>query len=110
MNIFNILLAQAFTLTSMLTVCGVVLHDTHVDKAFSSAMYKFQTSDFSSDTQSRPSSNLHPDAEHLNILKGKDTTTKALPRDRNKKHLTEKSPKRGYHGDNICMPLAGEWT
>ena len=110
MNIINLLFAQALTLTSLLTVCGVVLHDTHVDKAFSSALYKPQASDFSADTQARPSSNLHPHAEHLTVLKGKDTAVKALPRDRNKKHLVEKSPKRGFHGDNICMPLAGEWV
>ncbi len=108
MNLSNLILAQIMTLISLFTATGILVHDTHIDRAFSSAMFKPRTSDLTADAQARPSSNLHPHAEHLTLTKDQ-ATPKALPRDRNKK-LSDKRPTRGYHGDNYCMPLAGEWV
>ena len=108
MNFSNLIFAQIMTFISLFTAAGVLVHDTHIDRAFTSALYKPQASDLATDAQARPSSNLHPHAEHLTLTKDQ-ASPKALPRDRNKR-IREKQPTRGYHGDNVCMPLAGEWV
>ena len=110
MNFTNLLLAQAITLVGLVTACSVVLHDTNVDKAFSSAFHKTQTGDFASDAPMRPSSNPHTHAEHLSVVRDNQSTPRALPRERNKRHMSDKRPARGYHGENLCLPLAGEWA
>lgn len=113
MNITHILITNFITLISLATASGVILHDTHLDKAFSSATKVYASSDLSGDASSkaRPGSNLHPHAEHLQVVKDRADNTRALPRERDRKRAT---PKRavhgGFHGNNYCMPLAGEWA
>ena len=112
MNFFEILTAQIIGFVGLTTACGVLIHDTHIDKAMSSALYKTFSSDLSSETSAtRPSANLHPHAEQMSVFKHNATDGKALPRDRNKRFSGEnKRLARGYHGENFCMPLAGEWS
>ncbi len=109
MNFTN-LLSQLIALVSLLTACGVVLHDTSVDKAFSSAFYRTQKSDFTATTEvsARPA-NPHTHPQHLSVAKNQ-SAPRALPRERNKRFTSDKHPARGYHGENICLPFAGEWT
>lgn len=110
MNIIQIIIAQVVTLVSLMTACGVLLHDTHIDKAMSSAVYKtkLKSKDLSNEAAARPSSNLHPHAEHLSVKKD-NSNLKAMPRKRNKSKITENRVGRGFHADGYCMPLAGEW-
>ena len=111
MNILQIIFAQIITLVSLLTACGVFLHDTHIDKAMSSAIYKTKakSGDLANEAATRPSSNLHPHAEHLSVSKN-NANLKAMPRKRNKNKLTEQRVGRGFHADGYCVPLAGEWV
>lgn len=112
MNITQTIITNFITLISLLTASGVLLHDTHLDKAFSSATKVQVANDLSSDASSkaRPGSNLHPHAEHLQIVRDRIDNTKALPRERDRKRATPKRFAQGYHGNNYCMPLAGEWA
>lgn len=110
MNTLQIIFAQIITLISLLTACGVLLHDTHIDKAVSSVVYKTKTQagDLTGEAATRPSSNLHPHAEHLSVKKD-NSNLKAMPRKRNKNKIAENRVGRGFHADGYCMPFAGEW-
>lgn len=110
MNILQIIIAQVITLVSLMTACGVLLHDTHIDKAVSSVVYKtkLKSGELNSETAARPSSNLHPHAEHLSVKKD-NSNLKAMPRKRNKSKITENRVGRGFHADGYCIPLAGDW-
>ena len=110
MNISQIIIAQVITLVSLMTACGVLLHDTHIDKAVSSVVYKtkLKSGDLNNEAAARPSSNLHPHAEHLSVKKD-NSNLKAMPRKRNKSKITENRVGRGFHADGYCIPLAGDW-
>ena len=110
MNTLQIIFAQIITLVSLATTCGVLLHDTHIDKMVSSVVYKTKLSggELSSEAAARPSSNLHPHAEHLSVKKD-NSNLKAMPRKRNKSKITENRVGRGFHADGYCIPLAGDW-
>ncbi len=112
MNNLQLIFTQIIMFFSLATACGVFLHDTHIDRAVQSVWHKPTLHDISSDSpRARTGSSLHPHAEQLSVVKNRGDSAKALPRNRNKKQSNEqKIPARGYHGDNFCMPLAGEWT
>lgn len=90
MNISQIIIAQVITLVSLMTACGVLLHDTHIDKAVSSVVYKtkLKSGDLNNEAAARPSSNLHPHAEHLSVQKD-NSSLKAMPRKRNKNKIRQ---------------------
>lgn len=113
-NIFQQLANYIVVLLSLSTACGVLLHDTGIDKAVSSVLYKIQSSDPGTDTvKIRPGSNLHPHAEHMTVKKDVRNPD-MLPRKRVSKKIEQNTDAKrlgcGYHGDGVCMPLAGEWT
>lgn len=112
MNITQTLVTHFIAFISLATASGVLLHDTHLDKAFSSATKVQAAGDASADTGAkvRPGSNLHPHAEHMQVIKGRADNAKALPRERDRKRSMSKRLAHGYHGNNYCMPLAGEWA
>ena len=112
MNISQQIITPLTVLLSFLTAGGVLLHDTHMDKAFVSVANKPQAGDMTSDSTAtvRSGSNLHPHAEHMSVVKNKTDDGKALPRNRDRKNLVKKRAVRGYHGEGYCMPFAGEWV
>lgn len=112
MNVLQIIFSQIITTLSLTTACGVLLHDTHIDKAVTTNMKVAQVNDFHPDEAAgrlRAGGNVHPHAEHLRVSKDGDTSKAALPRRKTKVGRDKKVVKTGYHGDNFCMPLAGEW-
>lgn len=111
MHHLNQLISQIIMLTSLMTACGVLVHDTHLDKAFTASV-NHQLSDAHSEATGRlrPGGNAHPHAEHLKIPKDGSDNPCTVPRKRDKKHIVKRRVARGYHGDNFCMPLAGEWA
>ena len=110
MNMFQIVITQLIALLSLLIASGVLIHDTNLDKAFSSAAHQTVAKDMT-DTNAnlRPGGQPHTHAEHLNV-KDRGDNAKVVPRRRDKKHIAPKRVVRGYHGNGICMPLAGEWV
>lgn len=111
MNIPHLLMTQLIALFSLMTASGVLIHDTNIDKAMTSAMYK-KVTDFGSDTnaQVRTSSNPHPHAGHMSVVKDQGDVAKTMPRSRDRKRAaTNKRVAQGYHGNGVCLPLAGEW-
>jgi len=113
MNIAQLIFSQIITLMSLTTACGILLHDTHLDKAFTTTIKVTSVNDFHPDEavgRLRAGGNVHPHAEHLRVHKDGDTSQAAIPRRRGKKDIVKKQLKTGFHGDNFCMPLAGEWA
>ena len=110
MNTFNIIVSQMIAILSLVTASGVLIHDTNIDKAFASAVYKPVNKEMNTDTNAamRAGSNPHTHAEHMSVRHQGDAA-KALPRERDRKRLAIKRVAQGYHGNGICMPLAGEW-
>lgn len=109
-NLLQQIVSYTVLLFSVTTAFGVLLHDTGVDKAVSSIVLKpMAGADLTTEAVSaRSGSNLHPHAEHMNVKKdGREIAMQ--PRRRAKKDVAVKRVMRGYHGDGICMPLAGEW-
>lgn len=109
MNITQTIFAQFIAIVSVLTASGVLLHDTSIDKAVISS-YSTQGDNASADsaTVAKVRSNPHPHAEHLSVRKDKaDPAT--LPK-RDRRRLAHRRQTRGFHGDNICLPLVGEWA
>ncbi len=112
MNSINIIFTQLIALLSLVTASGVLIHDTNLDKAFASALHKPISKDMNTDTNAnfRAGSQPHTHAEHLSVAKNRGDSAKVLPRDRDRKRTEIKRASRGYHGNNYCMPLAGEWV
>lgn len=108
MNITQIIIAQTIPIISLLTLSGVLLHDTHLDKVFDLSQNQL-VKDVAGDTQPkvRTGTNLHPHAEHLSVRK--DQSDKATLPKRDRRRSAHRTQSKGYHGDNICLPLAGEW-
>lgn len=110
MNITQIVIAQAISIISLLTLSGVLLHDTHLDKVFSvsqNQLVKDQTSEIQ--TRVRLGSSLHPHTEHLSVHKDQSDTATLPKRDR-RRLAHHRRQTKGFHGDNVCLPLAGEWS
>lgn len=112
-NIFQQSISSIIALLSLVTAIGVLLHDTGIDKAVSSA-YKVQTSDLSPDmAKIRSGSNLHPHAEHLTVKKDGHNHEMTPKRRISKKIASQAEARRsygcGFHSDGLCLPLAGEW-
>lgn len=115
MNILQIAFSQIMTLLSLTTACGVLLHDTHIDKAVTTSIKvsQAQVNDFHPSEMAgrlRSGGNVHPHAEHLRVSKDGDASQAAIPRRRGKRDIIKKQIKTGFHADNFCMPLAGEWA
>lgn len=114
-NILQRIVNSTVVLLSLSTATSVLLHDTSIDKAVSS-MYEVQATDLTSDSvkirEIRAGSNLHPHAGHLTVKKDARNPD-MMPKKRVSKRIAQQSIRRmacGYHGDGVCMPLAGEWT
>lgn len=112
-NTFQQLASYLVVMFSLFTACGVLLHDTGVDKAITS-IYKAQAADAATEAATiRSGSNLHPHAEHMSVKKDGGRNPDMMPRKRISKKLVQQQARRmacGYHADGVCMPLAGEWT
>lgn len=112
MNITQLFLTQFATLLSLATASGILLHDTHLDKAFASAVNHVQADNGgdSSHSKVRASSNPHTHAEHMQVSRERSDNPSHLPKNRDRKRQAIKRQGLGYHGENFCMPLAGEWV
>lgn len=113
MNITQLFLTQFAALISFATASGVLLHDTNLDKAFATVVNHVQA-DSSNDTAQqskiRPGSNPHTHAEHMQVSGERTNNPTNLPKNRDRKRQAIKRQALGYHGENFCMPLAGEWV
>lgn len=96
---------------SLTTACGVLLHDTGLDKAVTTSIYKSQSGELGSDiVKMRTGSNLHPHAEQMSLKKD-GRSPNMMPRKRvSKQSVAAQKMALGYHGDGVCMPFAGEWV
>lgn len=99
-------------LFSLSTVFGVLLHDTYIDRAFMTVNKSVETdSSFKPEVaiRLRSNSSLHPHTEGLNVHEA-DDNDRDIPRNRNRKSTgSNRRTINGYHGDDYCLPLVGEW-
>lgn len=111
MNIAQFFLTQFVTMLSLATASGILLHDTHIDKAFASAANHAKVDNSSEATQQAKgrSAQPHTHAEHMKVPKQRNENPANLPKSRDRRRQAIRRQARGYHGDNVCMPLAGEW-
>ncbi|OYX42846.1 hypothetical protein B7Y94_02780 [Candidatus Saccharibacteria bacterium 32-49-12] len=111
MNLFQLFIAQLIALLSLVTATGVLIHDTNLDKALTSSVKKAAYGDMTdTNANMRAGSQPHTHVEHL-AVKDRADAHKALPRKRDRKRAAvTKRVAQGYHGNGVCMPLAGEWV
>lgn len=98
MNYFAKIIAPITMLLSLSTACGVVLHDTNVDKALISAWSAITTPESSEEYGSRFSSHPHTHAERVSLagtLHESDAHPRTAPRSTDRKHLHQKRVSRG---------------
>lgn len=106
------ILNQFAIMLSLFTATGVALHDTKVDKAFSSSAMAasiIKRTD-SSTTNLSVSSDLHTHAHRVSLSQAvqdiQGNTPRIQPREDHKKHVTPKNVVRGHHAfDNYSLPL-----
>ena len=113
MNITSLVLTQFMTLLSLVTASGVLLHDTNLDKAFSTVIHgSTNSSEMNTETKAnlRSGSQPHTHAKHLAVGRDQPDNAKMPPRNRDRKRSVVKRVGQGYHGNGYCMPLAGEWV
>ena len=109
MNITQTIFTQFIAIVSVLTASGVLLHDTSLDKAVISS-YSAQGDKAPADsaTVTMVRSNPHPHVEHLTMRKDQSDNA-SIPK-ANRRRQGHRKHVRGFHGDNLCLPLAGEWA
>lgn len=102
MNLLQQIIAQLTMLVSLTTACGVLMHDTNLDKAFVSAFsvvdFHGATTDDGGKTKIGSSPHTHP--EHISlssVMREGAARPRTNPRDDGRKHLLVK---RRTHGGN----------
>ena len=109
MKLTQTIFTQFVALVSIFTATGVLLHDTSIDKA---VIYGYSVQDNKTPINDgmvvKVRSNPHPHVEHLTMRKDQSDNAaipKAIRRRQGHRKLV-----RGFHGDNLCLPLVGEWS
>lgn len=114
MNVLQIITAQLIALVSLATASGVLLHDTQIDKAVIASIQAQALGttevNIGGHAKVRSSSNSHPHPEHTSVRKDGSDTTATLPKGRDRRKLLQKRQVKGFHGNNFCLPLVGEWV
>lgn len=113
MNIIHIIMSHMIAILSLTTVSGVLIHDSHIDKAFASAINHFQADSVVTPQEAaktRIGSNPHTHAEHMKVTSERNDNPSYMPKNRDRKRQAIKRQALGYHGENFCLPLAGEWV
>ena len=92
---------------SLLTMTGVAVHDTNVDKAITTAYQKYSI--VTSDVKA-PGNDPHTHSERGSLSQAirdlKATNPRVQPRNEDKKHLLPKHVARGHHAfDNYNLPI-----
>ncbi|MDO4781502.1 MAG: hypothetical protein Q4A34_03905 [Candidatus Saccharibacteria bacterium] len=102
MNIVQQMIASLMTLVSLATLCGVLMHDTNVDKAFVTALYKTDMQQAMADdgaAKVKPGSTPHTHPEHASlsgIMRESNARPRTLPRNTDRKYANAKRT-RGNH-------------
>lgn len=107
------LLNQLAISLSLFTATGIAIHDTKVDKAFTSStspVVVMKRAD-ASITNLVVSNDLHTHAHRMSLTQAvqdvQGNTPRINPREDNKKHTAPKNVSRGYHPfDNYNLPIA----
>lgn len=99
MNTLQQIIAPLTMLLGLTTACGVLMHDTNLDKAFVSAFQKIDTYVASADEtgKTKPSSSPHTHAEGPSlskVLKDGHSHPRNTPRHTDRKHLYQKRMSR----------------
>lgn len=100
-------------LISLLTACGVLLHDTNFDKAFVTAIGKTVVADSNNvnnddGSKVKVGSTPHTHPEHLslaNILKERGARPRPNPHDDNRRrfHAKRTQNKHEFDGHRLCI-------
>ncbi len=114
MNTLQLIMTQFAAIISLATASGILLHDSHIDKAFAGAVNHAQadsgTSTSHESAKTRVGSNPHTHAEHMKVSAQRNDNLSYMPKNRDRKRQAIKRQALGFHGENVCMPLAGEWV
>lgn len=102
------LLNPLSVIVSLMTMSGVAVHDTNVDKAFTTALH--QSYVVSSADSSKLGNDPHTHAERGSLSQAvrdlKTSNPRIQPRNDEKKHMMQKHAVRGHHPfDNYNLPL-----
>ena len=98
MNYMYKLLAPLTMLVSLSTACGVLLHDTNIDKAFMSAWAATNTAEETG--RMKPGSNPHTHVHGVSLadtLREGQSKPRTTPRNTDRKHIHQKRVARGNH-------------
>ena len=113
MNTLQIIMTQLAAIISLTTASGILLHDSHLDKAFVSIINHVQADNATNVPQEtakvRVGSNPHTHAEHMSVRSDRNDNPSYMPKSRDRKRQAIKRQALGFHGENVCLPLAGEW-
>ena len=106
------LLNQLAITLSLFTATGVAIHDTKVDKAFTSSTIPITIAkrSESSVTNLAVANDLHTHAHRVSLSQAvqdiQGNAPRIHPREDNKKHMAQKHAVRGYHPfDNYTLPI-----
>lgn len=105
----QVLLNPLSMLISVMTMTGVTVHDTNVDKAVTTAIYQAQVSS-SNDGPTKIGNDPHTHSERGSLSQAvrdlKTSHPRIQPRNDEKKHLLQKHAVRGHHPfDNYTLPI-----
>lgn len=101
MNYLYTLLTPLTMLVSLSTACGVLLHDTNIDKAFMSVWVTTNSSNTVEETgKTKPGSTPHTHVHGISLadtLREGQAHPRTTPRIADRKHIHQKRVARGNH-------------
>lgn len=103
----QLVLQPLSVMVSLLTMTGVTVHDTNVDKAVTTAIYQSYASPTG---QVKLGNDPHTHSERGSLSQAvrdlKTSNPRIQPRNDEKKHMMQKHAARGHHPfDNYNLPL-----
>ena len=106
MYLQQIIISPLSVILSLLTASGVLVHDTNVDKALTTASAAIVINH----REIKPGSDPHTHPETMSLSQAvrdlKTGNNRVQPRNDNKKHLLQKHTARGHHPfDNYNLPI-----
>ena len=102
------LLSPLSALVSLMTMTGVTVHDTNVDKAVTTALYQTHVSAVDGSVKLGNDPHTHSERGSLSqaVRDLKTSHPRIQPRNEDKKHLMQKHAAKGHHPfDNYTLPI-----
>lgn len=111
MNIVQQMTASLMTLVSFATLCGVLMHDTNVDKAFVTALHKVDVQQAAAEdggAKVKPGSTPHTHPEHASlssIMRESNARPRTMPRNTDRKYANAKRTRGNHEFDGNRLML-----